>query len=99
MGDVKIHKNLGHQARWFLAVYLINNGMETEKIMEIFSNLPDFSEKITKYQIEHAKKRGYVVPACGTLKGYGFCVTECRIGSPLNWRKKYGARTKEKDSK
>ena len=62
--------------------------MDSEKILELFSNFPDFKEKISRYQIEHAKKQAYVSPACGTVRGYGLCVANCRIGNPLNWRSK-----------
>ncbi|MBN2478235.1 hypothetical protein JXB01_03000 [Candidatus Micrarchaeota archaeon] len=88
LDDLMKHKNLNHPSRWYLAVYLVNAGLETEKILDIFSNSPDYSEKITKYQVEHAKKRGYVVPSCSTVKGYGLCTADCRIGNPVNWRGK-----------
>lgn len=85
---VKKHQNLPHPARFYLAVYLMGIGLSDEKIMQFFSNFPDFSEKITKYQVEHARKRGYTVPACSTVVGYGLCRANCRIGNPLNWHKR-----------
>jgi len=85
---VKKHQNLSHPARFYLAVYLMGIGLNDEKIIRFFSNFPDFSEKITKYQVEHARKRGYTVPSCSTIAGYGLCRANCRIGNPLNWHKR-----------
>ncbi len=86
--EVKKHHNLPHQARFFLAVYLIEAGIKDEQIMSIFSNLPDFNEKISRYQIEHARKHGYTVPSCSTVMSYGLCRADCRIRNPINWRGK-----------
>ncbi|MFH2106083.1 MAG: hypothetical protein ABII22_02395 [Candidatus Micrarchaeota archaeon] len=80
------HENLSHQERFFLGVYLMNRRMDVEKIIQIFSNLPDYDERITRYQVEHMVKRGYVTPACSKILSYGLCCANCRIGTPLNWR-------------
>lgn len=85
--SLKKHENLPHQARWYLAVYLIGRGMPMEEIVSLYSNLPDYNEKITRYQLEHAKKKGYAVPACATVLTWGLCCADCKIGSPLNWQK------------
>ncbi len=85
MESIKKHENLPHQARWYLAVYLLKNRVPLEDIVAIYSNLPDYNEKITRYQLEHAKKKEYAVPACATVMTWGLCCAECRIGSPLNW--------------
>lgn len=87
MDSLKKHENLPHQARWYLAVYLIKRGMPIEQIVSIYSNLPDYNEKITRYQLEHAKKKEYAVPACATVLTWGLCCADCKIGSPLNWDK------------
>ncbi len=86
--QVKKHENLNHQARWSLAVYLVGKGMGIEKVVSLYSNLPDFNEKMTRYQLEHIKKRGYTMPGCSTMLTYGLCCAECRIGNPLNWKSK-----------
>jgi DNA primase large subunit len=62
--------------------------MSVEKITALYSNLPDFDERITTYQLEHIKKRSYTMPGCSTLLTYGLCCADCRIGSPLNWKGK-----------
>lgn len=84
--SLKKHQNLTHQARWYVAVYLINKKMSNENIIDLFSNFPDYNEKICRYQVEHAKKQRYMVPSCATVRGYGLCVANCPIKNPLNWR-------------
>jgi DNA primase large subunit len=86
--EIRKHHNLPHHARWFLAVYLIEAGLKDDAIVAIYSNLPDFEEKKTRYQIEHARKRGYSIPSCATIASYGICTTECKVGSPVNWRRR-----------
>jgi len=82
----KKHQNLGHQGRWTLVVYLINKGMPYEKILQIFSNFPDYDERVASYQIKHAIKREYSMPACGMMLSYGLCMANCKIGNPLRWK-------------
>ncbi|NYZ60211.1 hypothetical protein H0O01_00770 [Candidatus Micrarchaeota archaeon] len=96
--QARAHQNLNHQARWALAVYLLSKNVSMEKVHSIFSNLPDYDEKKTKYQLEHVVKRGYTMPACATLLSYGICVADCRIGSPLNWKGKVENWKKRKSS-
>lgn len=84
------HQNLPHTARWFLATYLIALGLNDEQISGIYSSLPDYSPKITKYQLEHARKKGYSVPSCATVGTYGLCVANCRVGTPLGWHERGG---------
>jgi len=82
----KKHQNLGHQGRWTLVVYLINKGMPYEKILQIFSNFPDYDERIASYQIKHAIKREYSMPSCSMMLSYGLCIANCKIGNPLRWK-------------
>jgi DNA primase large subunit len=90
LDNVKKHENLNHQARFYLCVYLMAAGMSDDELVSLYSNLPDFSERITKYQVEHARKKGYTCPACVTVTTWGFCCADCRIGSPLNWQGRKG---------
>jgi len=83
--SMKKHENLPHHARWYLAAYLLAIGMSEEDVVKVFSSAPDYSEKITAYQVGHIKKKGYSVPACATVMSYGLCCAVCRIGSPINW--------------
>ncbi|MDD2655190.1 MAG: hypothetical protein PHQ80_00785 [Candidatus ainarchaeum sp.] len=84
----KEHQNLNHQARLVLAIYLLARNVPVEKVQAIFSNLPDYEEKKTKYQLDHMIRRGYSMASCATLLSYGLCVADCRIGTPLRWKGK-----------
>ncbi|MEM4366856.1 MAG: hypothetical protein QW035_01860 [Candidatus Anstonellales archaeon] len=78
--DALAHRNLSHTERWVLAAYLIRNGYSNSEISSIFSNLPDYNEKITSYHLEHIRKKGYSVPSCDKLKMYGICTEDCKKG-------------------
>jgi DNA primase large subunit len=83
--EVKKHENLPHHARWFLGTYMFSINMSDEAIMSLYTGLPDFSEKVTKYQVQHIRKIGYKVPSCSTVMSYGLCCAVCRVGNPLKW--------------
>lgn len=83
--EMKKHDNLPHQARLYLVTYLFAIGMNEDQITQLFSDLPDFNEKITRYQVGHIKKKGYKVASCATVMTYGLCCAVCRIGHPMNW--------------
>lgn len=85
--DLKIVENLSHTARWALAVYLLNVGMRVEEVVKLFSTSPDFDESVTRYQVEHALKRGYKTPSCASMDSYGLCVSNCGVKSPLAYRR------------
>ncbi len=85
--DLKTVENLSHTARWTLAVYLLNIGMKVDEVVKLFSTSPDFDESVTRYQIEHALKRGYKVPSCSSMDSYGLCVSNCGVKSPLAYRR------------
>jgi len=95
MDEMKKHQNLPHQARLFMATYLSAIGMNEDDIVQMFSMLPDYSEKVTRYQVGHIRKKGYSVPSCATVMTYGLCCAVCRIGSPQNWHKQDEGRKKE----
>ena len=83
--EMKKHENLNHHSRWYLATYLLAIGTTEDDVTKLYSDLPDFDEKITRYQVGHIKKKGYSVPSCATVMTYGLCCAVCRIGHPLNW--------------
>jgi DNA primase large subunit len=85
--DLKTVENLSHTARWALAVYLLNVGMKVDDVVKLFSTSPDFDESVTRYQVEHALKRGYKMPSCSSMDSYGLCVSDCRVKSPLAYRR------------
>ncbi len=83
--EMSQHKNLPHHARWFLAVYLNAIGFKEDEIVSLYKALPDFKEKITRYQVKHIAKRKYKVPSCSTIMSYGLCCASCGISNPLLW--------------
>jgi DNA primase large subunit len=53
-------------------------GKQTDEVVELFKNAPDFNEKITRYQVEHlAGTKGsrvkYSVPSCEKLRNENLC--------------------------
>lgn len=86
--------NLAHSARFALTTFLLNIGLTVERIMQMFSESPDFNEEMTRYQVEHiagATGTTYKTPSCATMVTYGNCYGRnetCRVGHPLGYYKK-----------
>lgn len=91
LDEMRMHKNLNHYARWSLAVYLMNKDVGLDDMLKIYANAPDFSEKISTYQLKHVIEHGYKMPTCDKMKLYGLCVAECGIGNPIRWSVKRGS--------
>jgi DNA primase large subunit len=71
-------ENLPHPARLLLGTFLIYSNKTLDEMLELFKRLPDFDEKITRYQLEHlAGKKGgskrYYVPSCEKIKLENLC--------------------------
>lgn len=88
--------NVSHPSRFFLVTFLHRIGLKNDEIFRYFGDVPDFAERITKYQIEHitgtGRGREYSVPSCQTLGSMGLCYKErdplCnsgKINHPLNF--------------
>ena len=89
-------KNVQHMGRFTLATFLLNIGTGQDDIVKIFKPATDFSERMTRYQIEHISgQRGgrtkYTCPMCATLKTHGVCYKPdeiCNtIRNPLSYYK------------
>jgi len=87
-------RHLSHIGRFTLTSFLVNIGMPSETVIDLFKNVSDYNERLTRYQVEHiAGERGsrthYATPKCDTLKTHGVCVNPddlCRsIRHPLNY--------------
>jgi len=83
-------ENLSHHERFAIATFLLALGADTEYLVDLFRNLPDFNEKITRYQIEHlAGKRGsgrrYSPYNCENMRSRGLCVADCGVTHPLTF--------------
>ncbi len=71
-------ENLPHSARLLLATFLLFSGKSIEEITEMFKKLPDFNERITRYQLEHlsgktGSSKKYFVPSCEKIKMENLC--------------------------
>ena len=71
-------RHLSHIGRFTLTTFLVNIGMTTENVVDLFRSLADFNERMTRYQVEHlAGLRGsrikYIPPRCDTLRTHGVC--------------------------
>jgi DNA primase large subunit len=96
-------RHLSHIGRFALTSFLVNIGMPSEKVVELFKNISDFNERMTRYQVEHiAGERGsrtrYTTPKCETLKTHGVCVNPDRlcpqVRHPLGYYRRKLARSK-----
>ena len=71
-------RHISHIGRFALTSFLINSGMTVENVVDCFRPASDFSERMTRYQVEHiAGGRGsrtkYIPPRCDTLRTHGVC--------------------------
>ncbi|MGB9135123.1 MAG: DNA primase large subunit PriL [Candidatus Bathyarchaeia archaeon] len=72
--------HLSHTGRFTLTTFLVNIGMPTEAVLDLYRNVSDFNERLTRYQVEHiAGERGsrtrYQPPTCQTLRTHGVCTS------------------------
>jgi len=77
-------RRASHMERFALTSFLINIGMDLERIVQLFVSVTDFDEQLTRYQIEHiAGLRGsrtkYTPPTCATLRTHGVCHSPDRL--------------------
>ncbi|MCZ7405541.1 MAG: DNA primase regulatory subunit PriL, partial [Candidatus Methanoperedens sp.] len=92
LSNAKGGVNLPHSMRFALVSFLLNIGMNTDGIIELFKVSPDFDEERTRYQVMHihgATGTAYTSPSCATMITYGNCFGKealCeRISHPLNY--------------
>jgi len=87
-------QHISHMGRFTLTSFLLNIGMAAEDLVKIYTSVSDFSESLTRYQIEHiAGQRGsktkYTPPTCDSLKTHGLCPggnEDCqRVRHPLSY--------------
>jgi len=94
--------HLSHIGRFALTTFLVNIGMSSEAVNELFKTFSDYNERLTRYQIEHiAGERGsgtrYKPPQCSVLQTHGICKNRddlCRrVYHPLKY---YEAKARSK---
>lgn len=69
-------QNLIHNERLFLVFLLHALKIPIEKIVKIFSTLPDFDRDKTLYQVNFALNKKYTPHKCDTLKSLNLCMAE-----------------------
>ena len=69
-------QNLVHHERLFIVWFLLALEYPVEKVVNIFSTLPDFDKDKTTYQVEYAKRKNYTPYQCLTLKSLGLCMAD-----------------------
>ena len=69
--------NLPHSGRFALVSFLHTLGMDSEQILTLFAQSPDFDASKSSYQIRHItgelSGQEYTPPECSTMKSYGIC--------------------------
>jgi DNA primase large subunit len=66
-------QNLIHTERLFIVWFLLALDYPVEKVVDLFSALPDFDREKTTYQVNFAKKKQYTPYKCLTLKSLNLC--------------------------
>jgi len=69
-------QNLVHHERLFIVWFLLALDYPVEKVVDVFSTLPDFDREKTNYQVEYAKKKKYTPYQCSTLQSISLCMKE-----------------------
>lgn len=65
--------NLIHNERLYLVFFLLALDYPVERIVNIFSPLPDFDREKTEYQVNFAKEKEYSPHSCSKLKSLNLC--------------------------
>jgi len=88
-------QHLSHVERFTLVTYLLRQGISVDTIVKMFSNVSDFKEDKTRYQVEHLSgvrmgKEPYMPYNCSSLQTHNVCsgATDpiCRtIRNPLSY--------------
>jgi len=69
-------QNLIHTERLFILWFLNSLKYPEDKIINVFSTLPDFDREQTAYQVKYAMKKGYTPYSCKSLKSYNLCLAK-----------------------
>ncbi|MBI4053529.1 MAG: hypothetical protein HY394_05855 [Candidatus Diapherotrites archaeon] len=85
--DLLEGKNVPHMGRFFIAAFLSSIGMPEEDIVELYSKTPNFSRKMTAYQVKRIVGKQMSAPACKKVREYGFCPKgkDCNVSHPVSF--------------
>jgi DNA primase large subunit len=82
-------KRASHMERFALTTFLVNIGMPVEQMVSFYTEVTDFDESKTRYQIEHiaglkGNRTKYTPPTCNTLRTHRVCRNPDRICDRIN---------------
>ena len=102
-------KRASHMERFALTTFLVNIGMPIDQMVSFYTDVTDFDESKTRYQIEHiaglkGNRTKYTPPTCNTLRTHRVCRNPdsiCdRINHPLSYyrRKVWGLQKRAEEA-
>ena len=82
-------RRASHMERFALTSFLVNIGMPIEQMVSFYTEVTDFDESMTRYQIEHiaglkGNRTKYTPPTCNTLRTHRVCRNPDRICERIN---------------
>jgi DNA primase large subunit len=77
--------SIPHMARYDIGTFLIAIGMPLEQIDILFSNAPNYKQKMTLYHLNRIKRLDLSPPSCKKIREeHGFCpLKTCSETHPL----------------
>ncbi|UCD12941.1 MAG: DNA primase large subunit PriL [Thermoplasmatales archaeon] len=103
---IQAGENVPHMGRFALVSFLNSLQLNTEEILKLFSNAPDYQEERTRYQVDHitgtSSSKSYKSPGCEKMRTYGICPVDkmddlCReIYHPISYYSAKWRREKKK---
>jgi DNA primase large subunit len=102
-------RRASHMERFALTSFLVNIGMPVDQMVSFYTDVTDFDESLTRYQIEHiaglkGNRTKYTPPTCNTLRTHRVCRNPdsiCdKINHPLSYyrRKVWGIQRRAEDA-
>jgi DNA primase large subunit len=82
-------RRASHMERFALTSFLVNIGMPVDQMVSFYTDVTDFDESMTRYQIEHiaglkGNRKKYTPPTCNTLRTHRVCRNADRICERIN---------------
>jgi DNA primase large subunit len=82
-------RRASHMERFALTSFLVNIGMPVDQMVSFYTDVTDFDESMTRYQIEHiaglkGNRKKYTPPTCNTLRTHRVCRNPDRICERIN---------------
>jgi len=94
LGKIESGVSPSHYERFLLATYFFSVGKSTEDLLAVLSRMPDYNERVARYQAEHilgvrGGRKRYSVPSCEHLNLLGLCFRDRMCGGithPLRYK-------------